>query len=788
MLRRVSVPPMPPTTFVARRPGPFSALVQAAEIGGLRLEPLPLARVTDRYYDTDTGDLVRSGLALRVREQDGRRTASLRAVEGGLAADAPDDEDLADGSADAPLALPPGPLLDAVRRAAGEAPLLPLLSLRQYRTPRVAHDAQGTAVLSFNVVVYEVPGERVVSSEVEVEARSGDPLAQLAPAFRAAGLDRAERSTFARALLRSPRLLSEPVLLLPDEVEALERAAASGDLQLRRRASVVLLDARGFRPDTIAAQTGMSMTRVSYWRQRFREIRLGVLEREPAAPTRRPAERPAPERPPQPSIEAGPPPATSEPEGPRTPPRPAAGGDGMPAQLPPEAGGVADMAELLELFTPAPPNTPLLDSASPSDLAEDDDPTPETGGRPSPAPGGAPVAPSPSGGGRAEDDEETTAALRPGRRFPPPRLNPYPVVLGPVRGEGDGPTPVRAAAAAAPTAQGSATGPFQDPFAEIDLQALRFDRAAPTGANGVAPAQPDARVAAEVGDGPETGAAEPTPSRAALAGDTPLLNGAHQTLARYLDAFGTQADAFRQSRAPSDARRLLGAAQRLRVAAETFGPALPAQAGPHLVAGLRPLAEGLAQGVDAASRATRAPARRDRVRAAVYWMAASARRLDGDAHREWAARTERLLDHLDRQRKSGLVRSDFAAPAPDDWVGEPGTAPGPARVRHVLAPAVWARFEAVRACEPRLAAPDGPVHLAVALSALRLVLGWVEPPSADLAAALDAAERAVTGARLGADPSSADPSGDARAVAAHVLAEVTAGPFRQRLAAVVAAV
>ena len=762
---------MPPTTFVARRPEPFSALVQAAEIGGLRLEPRPPVRVTDRYYDTDTGDLLRSGLALRVREHGGRQTATLQAVEG----DAPavDGLDLgdADGLTDAHLTLPPGPLARAVHGVTGGAPLLPLLSLRQYRTPRVARDAgEPAGLLSFNVVVYEAPGEREASREVEVEPRTGGLLARLAPAFVAGGLELAERSSFARAVLRHPRGLSQPVLLLPDEVRALEGVAASSDLQLRRRASVVLLDARGFRPDTIAAQTGMSMTRVRYWRQRFREIRLGVLEREAAAPARRAPERPTAPRPPEPSAVGPaptddwtrPPAADAPPEAPRTP-----SGDGLPDGLPQEA---ADMAELLELFRPGRSDTPLLDDPLLED--SDDDAPGDESAAPPPGPR-RPLAEAPLDRG---PDEDLTGPLRPGRRFPAPRLNPYPVVLGPVPDPHEArPAPSQGAASgltSSPTAGGS-----QDPFAEIDLQALRFDRdpeppaAAPETAAPARPpdAPPPPRPAP--GDRPAPGVA--------LDPAATLLEAARLSLAHYLDQFEARADAFRATGAPSDARRLFVAAQRLRLTAETFAQTLPPQATRHLVAGLRPLANELGAGLDAASRAVRTPGRVALARLAVGWLATAATRLDSARHRDWRARAHRLLDHLDRQRDGGVYVSDFAEPRPGGWAEE-----APTHLRHVLGSAVWARFEAIRAFESRLEppSPGSLAQLAVALSALQFVLRLAEPFPADLAAALHAADCTVTRARHGAG------APDERAVASQVWAEIVGELFRQRLAAVVAAV
>ena len=208
---------MPPITYVARRPGPFSVLVQAAEIGGLRLEPQPPVRVLDRYYDTDDGELLRRGLGLRVREEGGRVGASLRTL--GESAEASAEVDLEEPVGDAPLDLPPSVVADTVRAAIGEDALRPLLTLRQYRTPRRVFDGPiPVGRLSFDVVVYEVPGAREVSNEVEIVSASGaDLLALVGPVFEARGLEAVEQSAFERGILRMRRTLAEPALLLPEE-------------------------------------------------------------------------------------------------------------------------------------------------------------------------------------------------------------------------------------------------------------------------------------------------------------------------------------------------------------------------------------------------------------------------------------------------------------------------------------------------------------------------------------------------------------------------------------------
>ena len=811
MLKPTAVPPMPSTTFVARRPGPFSALVQAAEIGGVRLEPLAPVRVHDRYFDTEAGDLMRRGLSLRVREQGGQRTVGLRWIEPSEAP-LPPDQDLLGDDHRVPgrLDLPPGPLAAAVGGATGGAPLEALVSLRQYRTPRVAHIGDlRLGVLSFDVLVYEVPGARVVSNEVEVEDED-DLLERLADVFREEGLEEAARSKFARAVLRLPRTLAQPALLLPDELRQLEAAAAAPDVQRRRRASVALLDARGFRPDTIAAQTGLSMARVKHWRQRFREVRLGVLDPEPdAVPSRRPAARVAAVRPSEPSEErqARPPTAARlRPAADETPPDASspATGDGLPG----DPGGAADMAELLELFSPGIPDTPLLGDDPIVADREDDDQAAEE-------PQGPPLHPPAS----TEPIGDVVSA-----DLPAPIRNPYPVILGPVPtpprlaptgGDAESlapptpgepptgaPAPARvppAPVAPSPAAPNQTESPTdeaaQDPFAEVDLAALRRHRSVGARYQAVEESPPD-RPSGDGQTGEPAATSRPVPEP--LEGDTPLLEATRRALGGQLGAFESQAQAFLGSRAPSDARRLLIAAQRLRLTVETFEQSLPPQAAARLVTALRPLVDDLDAGLDYARGAALAPHRTDLARLSGASVTSAAARLGSGRHLAWGERSRRLLAHLDRQRDRGLLRSDFGPVPPDDFVGEPGEVPTPTRLRHILASTIWTRFETIRAFQDDLDRPTPALaaHLAVALSALRFVLGLVEGTGegyvADVAAALDAAEREVAqarhravGAALGVAPGTVLHE---LAAVRHVWGEVTAPAFRKRLATVAASV
>ncbi|WP_412062837.1 CYTH domain-containing protein [Rubrivirga sp. IMCC45206] len=697
---------MPSTTFVARRPGPFSALVQAPELGGLRLDPHPPVRVLDRYFDTDDGELLRRGVALRVREQGGRATASLRRIEPEAGPVRP-ALDLAAPPGDGALALPPGALSDALAQLTGGDAVRPLLSIRLYRTPRLAlRDGRPAAVISFDVVVYEVPGARVVSNEVEVEPAPEGGIGELAAAFVAAGLEPVERSRLERAVLRLPRGLDEPALLLPDEVRAID-AAAAGDDDRALRARILQLDGRGFRADTIAAQTGVSMGHVRAVRERFRARRLGALDPAPAAP---------------PASELD------------------ASGDGRPG-----TGEAVDMAELLDLFSShAPPDTPLFAGG---DLD-------------------APAAPS---------------AAPPAPPAAPPPGDPVPVATSEVSVSAPPPPPATRPQAAAPVATLERTTP---PSAERPRPATPVDPYPVV-------LGPVPIVRREAGGDGHPQPAGPTaghePRVPALAGDTPVLSAAESLVSYHLARFDARAARFALTRAPSDARRLLVAAHGLRLAVETFDRVLPDAAARRVVAALRPLATSLGDALDAA-RAAAATGRADLARLAADRVGRAADHL-GTGPQAWGDRARRLAARLAAAADAGLRSDDV--PLSDDYVGAPGDAPTPTRLRHVLGSAVWARFEAVRAFEDDLAAPTPALaaHLAVALSGLHAVVELAGDP-ADVLPALARAERAVVEARGRHLAASLGASPGAQALTAlpQIWRQVTEAPFRQRLASVVAAV
>ena len=697
---------MPSRTYVAQRLGAFAGLVQSTDLAGYRMEPLPQVTVRDHYFDTEDGDLLRQGLCLRLREQDGETRAVLRPVrpeDGGPHVEAKTDRNPLD-----PFVPDPGPMRDALASIVGGdapgsvTPLAPLLQLRQYRTPRVAYDgARLVGVLSFDVVVLELPDGPHAANELTIElADSGVDLDlhTLDPFLRAEGLALADLSTFERGVAQLPRSLTEPLLLLPHERDVLEALAESDNPLHRRRASVLLLDARGYRSATIANQVGLSTARVRHWKQLFREQRMLVFQAPKAVPlANRPPyrvseivtggpggpfttaafPRPAPEAPTETPDE----PAPTEPAAP-------ASGDGArdeaPAEPPPldllsEDG---DIDDLLDLFQPQPTDTPVLTSEA--FLSGGDEEEPLAPPEPSELPSFASIA----------------SAL------PPEEVD-----------ERSEPTPPADAQPSTPEAPvGQAHEGYEDGDAHEGHRRVIGDR--------------------------------PAVQRPRLNPDDRLVDASLEVLAYHFGQVGwCAADLDR----PHGIYRLYLAVHRVRLSLEVFEPVLPTDSVSTLHRGLRRLAAALDRAMEHQRRAELAP--EDEAAADAHREAVAAVRelLQGRAFGQWIGQAQRLVDSLAAQKAAGAEAPDHSRPEWDDYAGDPSDLPGRTRVRHLLGSALWSRMESILAWRPDGGPPDPrrAYHVALACSGLRFTLGLAGAaapgPVREANAALDAAERRLIG-------------------------------------------
>jgi len=724
---------MSPTTYVARQPGPFSALLQARELGGFQLQALPPRRVNDRYEDTDDGALLAQGLTLRLREQEGEWTGTLRPIRRGVAGPV---AEAAYGVAwtppDGQLPLPPGELAEAVRRIVGTDPVAPLIRLRQYRTPRLAYDGTRlAALLSFDVVVYEVPGAHVVSNELEVElAQSGTQadLRRLSPVLQRNGLEPVRLTKLERGILRVHRSVDEPILLLPEERVALGAYVASSEPMMQRRARVVQLDARGYRALTIAGQVGLSTSRVRHWQQQFREHRMGIFK---------PADEPG-------DLAASVIPAYRVSEI-------VDRGDGSP---PSESASSEDaMAEAAERSVPQPSTS--VGDGSPSQIPFAEGPTvaipvspverahqPEEG------------ADEPEGGGSELATEASSEEAEADRE--PEDMAELLEMFQPAETE----TPLLA---------------DEDLGEDADLVADTLEEEVAVEEPASSTPQPNT----------------PTHRRTFLATDTPILSAAHDTLAHYIASYDRSVERFQSDPGARAAQRLLLAAHRVRLAIEAFDAYVPEAAAARLVYALRPLAASLDHAVELERilqvEGGEAATGRDEA------LNAAARHLTRERHRIWMERASRVTGRLAEQLRSGLLIGDDFPLVTDDWVGQPGDRPMPSRLRHILASVVWERYESVRAFQDEVddgLTPLAAHHLAVAVSGLHFALGLASKasdPSAvrEAASQLDDAERVVAAFRTATRSRSGDTT---EADVRQAWASLEEASFRQLLGSVTAAI
>lgn len=758
---------MPSRTYVAQRLGAFAGLLKASDLAGFRLEPHAPFSIRDRYFDTDDGELLRRGMCLRVREQEGERRALIRPVRPG------------DAGPTVEVALEPSSRVEALEplrnvlleiTGATEPPVLhPLLSLRQYRTPRAAYDGDRlVGLLSFDVVVFELPDGPHASNELDIElAATGDEsdFEALDPILRAEGLRLVEHTKMERGIEQLPRRLTEPLLLLPHEREALDEVIMAGDPVHQRRARVLLLDARGFKSSTIANQLGLSTARVRHWKQLFREQRLEVFEgaiaKATAAPsysvselvtgsddafggatTDEPAEAPSVSAPlfevePEPVVAPEP-----EPELPSDPtPEPPAEvhGDGAVSR-----SGLAalagDIDDLLEMFQPSATDTPLLDEEpeiAPLDprglsmeppLEEEDEPDADQPDASAPPSWDQPPAQEEDADDPPSDSEpkwSSAALLEPEDQPEPVASAPFPVDPSPMvpdvmadleppfPSEPEPPSEAKADASpdagpepapSAPPATPPPSLPLTPPVRRSDV-----DDPAPTPTRSTtAPITPLRLVSA-----PPPRPSQPRPR---LHPDDPLVGAAHEVLGYHVGQLGWCAADLDRDRGPY---RLFLAVHRVRLALEVFAPVLPADAVGHLHAGLRRLAVGLDRYLELAHD------QNDR-----QWRALDAVRetLQGRSFARWIGRAERLVERLGRQHAAGVSAPDDAPLPWDDYDGDAIDQPVRARVRHLLGTALWARVEALMVWDRE---GDGPAAadayaLALATSGVRFVLGLAE--------------------------------------------------------------
>ena len=229
--KQAAPPPEPPAPVTPEEPARETELrliADAAAFKALQSHPLlgpkaPLKWTHQRtvYFDTDAGDLQRSGMTLRVRSVRGRKMLSLKLREGAF-----DREKIeAPATGEGPqLALLPQGSQDLIGEAAQGRSLAPRFASQIKRATRLVAFEGATVEVAFDEGEIVAGAQRTPVREIELELVSGAPaslyrfalaLLEAAP-LRLGAASKADRG--ARLLSRRPPsvLRAPPAEIEPD--------------------------------------------------------------------------------------------------------------------------------------------------------------------------------------------------------------------------------------------------------------------------------------------------------------------------------------------------------------------------------------------------------------------------------------------------------------------------------------------------------------------------------------------------------------------------------------------
>ena len=290
--------------FSASDAAVLERLGELGELAGYALEGRERVTMTDVYLDTAERALQTAGMFCRRRDRGDRvvLTVKRRRPDAGAAGDDAGavhrrdewEAELPRGGADTPPAdWPAGEARDQVLAVVGEAPLQPLVEVRQSRVLRaVTRDGAQIAELSLDTMTFVVDGDAEQPARYEVEAELKGAGAEADLAAIAAALQHdfelapQPLSKFERALAALDGESPAGALLSGDEERLLARLARRADA-VGRRARVLLALHGGALQRDAAARAGMAPRTVRYWLNRFRHERLAIFPRRLVAPATR---------------------------------------------------------------------------------------------------------------------------------------------------------------------------------------------------------------------------------------------------------------------------------------------------------------------------------------------------------------------------------------------------------------------------------------------------------------------------------------------------------------------
>jgi triphosphatase len=183
-----------------------------------------LREIADRYLDTEDWRMWRAGYALRLRDQDGGREATLKSMSPPVEERRDRVEHSQPVGGDTELAGPRGPVGARVGALAGSRPLRPLFEVRTRREVfPLSADGRPVGEVALDDTAVPLPGEeapaRLLRVEVEVDAEAVDAVRPFVEDLRAAcGLRPAEATKLETGLLARGLTPPGPPDVGPQEV------------------------------------------------------------------------------------------------------------------------------------------------------------------------------------------------------------------------------------------------------------------------------------------------------------------------------------------------------------------------------------------------------------------------------------------------------------------------------------------------------------------------------------------------------------------------------------------
>jgi len=299
----------------------FQRLQAADRLAAFALSAHQVKQVHDTYLDTADQLILAAGYAYRQREQEEGILITLKGLGSaeGAVHRREELETLLPAAAP-PAEWPASPVRERVLRLTGDAPLLPLFSLRQTRIVRqMKRGKQTVAELSLDDVHLTIAGAEHAYLELEVELASKgaeDDMATIVTCLQDEwGLEPDPHSKFERALA-----LLEDKLLTPQERAICQRIAERDDADGLRARALLALDEGATQMET-GERAERSARTVRRWLAAFRQDHLSIFsddvlgearptaesEEPPHPPVARPArpDRPTRKKPPkEPGLEA----------------------------------------------------------------------------------------------------------------------------------------------------------------------------------------------------------------------------------------------------------------------------------------------------------------------------------------------------------------------------------------------------------------------------------------------------------------------------------------------------